>query len=160
MPITQVPRLISELYRIVAELNRLFKPRPFTPDGHLVGSIGEVVAAYTYGVKLASCSNPGFDGKLQDGRTVEIKLTGRNSINISKTDKYADCLIALKLDPNSGFIEVYAGEFPEELIKSKTINKRGFTAVTVKTLQSRNPATINQGNRLSELNALFPKATL
>jgi hypothetical protein len=43
-----VPALIAQLYQIVRALNKLFPDRPFTPDGHLVGSIGEVIAADTY----------------------------------------------------------------------------------------------------------------
>ena len=36
---------IRELYRITAELEEKYPGRCFTPDGHLVGSIGEVYAA-------------------------------------------------------------------------------------------------------------------
>ncbi len=43
-----VPALIVQLYQTVRALNKLFPDRPFTPDGHLVGSIGEVIAADTY----------------------------------------------------------------------------------------------------------------
>jgi hypothetical protein len=46
--IGQVPALIRALYRTVAELQTLFPDRPFTPDGHLVGSLGEVIAAHNY----------------------------------------------------------------------------------------------------------------
>jgi hypothetical protein len=39
--------LIRQLYSVVAALEEEeFEGRKFTPDGHLVGSIGEVVAAY------------------------------------------------------------------------------------------------------------------
>ena len=36
---------IKELYRITAELERRYPGRKFTIDGHLVGSIGEVIVA-------------------------------------------------------------------------------------------------------------------
>lgn len=45
-----IPALISQLFCIVGALNDLYPDRPFTPDGHLVGSIGEVVAADTAAV--------------------------------------------------------------------------------------------------------------
>src|SRR5271168_3836198 len=114
MSVHKLPRLIAQLYSITRELESFeeFKGRHFTPDGHLVGSIGEVVAAYVYEVKLACGSNRSFDGKLKDGRTVEIKLTRQNSVNISEADKYAQCLIALKLIPETGFQEIYSGRFP------------------------------------------------
>src|SRR5580704_19671100 len=44
--------LIRQLYTVVAQLEEEFEDRRFTPDGHLVGSIGEVVAAYAFGLKL------------------------------------------------------------------------------------------------------------
>ena len=45
MHLDEVPRLIGRLYDIVDRLEELFPGRKFTPDGHLVGSIGEVIAA-------------------------------------------------------------------------------------------------------------------
>lgn len=46
----KVNRLIRSLYYVVKELEEEFvdEYRKFTLDGHLVGSIGEVVAAYSY----------------------------------------------------------------------------------------------------------------
>jgi hypothetical protein len=69
--VSQIPPLVGELYKIVRTLNELFRERPFT-DGHLVGSIGEVVAAFLYGLKLEKCSTPGFDARTSSGQTVEI----------------------------------------------------------------------------------------
>jgi len=43
--ILEIPSLFQELYSIVDRLEELFPGRRFTPDGHLVGSIGEVLAA-------------------------------------------------------------------------------------------------------------------
>ncbi len=43
--ILEIPSLVQELYSIVDRLEELFPGRRFTPDGHLVGSIGEVLAA-------------------------------------------------------------------------------------------------------------------
>ncbi len=51
-PIGKVPGLIGQLYELVAQLEALFPSRRFTPDGHLVGSIGEVIAAHRYGLQL------------------------------------------------------------------------------------------------------------
>jgi hypothetical protein len=43
------PKLMAELYGLVTELELMFQ-RPFTPDGHMVGSIGEALAAHYYGL--------------------------------------------------------------------------------------------------------------
>jgi len=40
-----LPPPVAAIYRAVTELEALYPGRKFTPDGHLVGSIGEVVAA-------------------------------------------------------------------------------------------------------------------
>ena len=89
------------------DLNHLFPDRPFTPDGHLVGSIGEVVAADTYDLILEKCSNPGFDAKTRTGRSVEIKLTGGDSVSVSSDCNPPDFLIVLKLITKTGFSEIY-----------------------------------------------------
>lgn len=68
--------LIGELYRIVTALEEEFEGRRFTPDGHLVGSIGEVVAAYAFNLTLLPAGNPIHDARAKDGTLVQIKLTG------------------------------------------------------------------------------------
>ena len=63
MDTTQFPELIRSIYRIVDELESMFPGRHFTPDGHMVGSIGEAIAKHYYGVKLHSASYKGHDGE-------------------------------------------------------------------------------------------------
>ncbi len=60
-----IPRLIGQLFQTVQALNKIFPHSPFTPGGRLIGSIGEVVAAYTYGLILDKCSHKGFDAKIE-----------------------------------------------------------------------------------------------
>jgi hypothetical protein len=67
--------LIRQLYAVVSELEKEFEGRRFTPDGHLVGSIGEVVAAYAFGLKLLPASNERHDAQAEDGTLVQIKFT-------------------------------------------------------------------------------------
>ena len=52
MDLDEVPRLIGRLYEIVDRFEQLFPGRKFTPDGHLVGSIGEVIAANLHDLEL------------------------------------------------------------------------------------------------------------
>ena len=54
---TKLRDLIRQLYTVVAALEEEFEGRRFTPDGHLVGSIGEVVAAYAFNLTLLPASN-------------------------------------------------------------------------------------------------------
>lgn len=72
---TLVARFLDDLYTASDGLERLFPGRKFTLDGHLVGSVGEVVAAYIFDLDLNPASTLGHDARSPDGRNVEIKLT-------------------------------------------------------------------------------------
>ena len=73
---------IRELYRITAELEEKYPGRRFTPDGHLVGSIGEVYAAEKYDLSLLEASCEKHDARSEDGRLVQIKITQTNRVSI------------------------------------------------------------------------------
>ena len=53
----RLPPPVAAIYRAVTELEALYPGRRFTPDGHLVGSIGEVVAAEALGLTLYPMSH-------------------------------------------------------------------------------------------------------
>lgn len=112
-----LPGLLERLYNVVADLEKIV-PRPFTPDGHLVGSIGEAVAAYAYNLRLNKVSQKAHDAENVDGIKVQVKLTQRKQIVLSFL---CDHLIVLQLDPKVGFTEVYngPGEPVWEIIKHK-----------------------------------------
>ena len=101
--------LLLDRYRamnqIVDELEREFPGRHFTLDGHLVGSIGEVIAEYHYGVDLYEASHEKHDG-IVDNRKVQIKITQRNSVTISDRPDY---LLVLYLTKQGKVYEVYNG---------------------------------------------------
>jgi len=67
-----IPELIHKLYKIVGELEAHFPGRKFTPDGHLVGSIGEVLVAHKYELKLLPNSAEKHDAVDKDGSIEEI----------------------------------------------------------------------------------------
>lgn len=96
---------IQELIRIVSELEKEFPGRHFTVDGHLVGSIGEVIAAYYYGIDLYDASTERHDG-IVNGREVQIKITQQDNIMISAEPDY---LIVLYMNKNGNIYEVYNG---------------------------------------------------
>lgn len=78
----QVARYLDDLYTASDGLEQMFPGRKFTLDGHLVGSIGEVVAAYIFDLDLNPASTLGHDARSQDGRNVEIKLTQGRGVAI------------------------------------------------------------------------------
>lgn len=108
--IEDVPRLVRELYRIVHELERRFPGRKFTLDGHLVGSIGEVVAARMYNLELLPASAPVHDATAKDGRPVQIKATQAKSVGLRDEPEH---LLVLQLHPDGTASEAYNG--PGEL---------------------------------------------
>jgi hypothetical protein len=81
----KLPPPVAAIYRAVAELEALY-PRRFTPDSHLVGSIGEVVAAEALGLTLYPASHAGHDAYDANG-DVQIKMTGGNSVAM-----YSECI--------------------------------------------------------------------
>ena len=96
---------VQALIQIVSELEDNFPDRHFTLDGHLVGSIGEVLAAYYYGIDLYTASTEVHDGIIHD-REVQIKITQQDSIQISAEPEY---LIVLYLTKKGQVFEVYNG---------------------------------------------------
>ena len=51
-----VAEKIKMLYSISQDLESLFPGRHYTPDGHMIGSIGEALAASYYGLELFTAS--------------------------------------------------------------------------------------------------------
>jgi len=99
------PKLIHELYRVVGELEAMFPGRPFTPDGHMVGSLAECFAEHYYDLKLFACSYPGHDAYTSDCK-VEIKATQGNSVALRSGP---DMLLVFKLLRDGSFEEIYNG---------------------------------------------------
>ncbi len=76
---TRFQSLVQRLYQVVNELEEMFPGRPFTPDGHMVGSIGETIVADAFDLSLMPPSNAGFDALSPSGVKVEIKATQARS---------------------------------------------------------------------------------
>jgi len=103
----EVPRLITQLYDVTDELQERFG-RKFTPDGHLMGSLGEAMAVYIYDLVLADPSLETHDARTKDGRTqVQIKFTaGKSGYGIYSKPQH---LIALQLVGRREVVEVFNG---------------------------------------------------
>jgi hypothetical protein len=155
----EVPALIGELLKTTQRLNTLFEGRPFTPDGHLAGSIGEVVAEYIYGLKLQPSGTPQVDAHTNDGRSVQIKLTGgKRSFGLRWSSRlktaHAELLIGLKLG-EAGFTEVYNGPFPKDLLEGRSDTSNGQVSVPISRLAARNPSLLPTINSFASINRWF-----
>lgn len=105
MDTKRLPELMGDLYRIVGELEEMFPGRHFTPDGHLVGSLGECLAAHHYGLERLPASSPGVDA-VKNGLHVEIKATQGKSVALRSGPEH---LLVLRLGREGGFTEIYNG---------------------------------------------------
>ena len=83
--LVRLPPQVEAIYHAVYGLEQIYPGRKFTPDGHLVGSIGEVIAAEALGLTLYPASHPGHDAEDELGRKVQIKLTGGSSVALRAT---------------------------------------------------------------------------
>lgn len=104
--IINVPTLVKELHSVVTELERHFPGRRFTLDGHLVGSIGEVVAASRYGITLLTASSKDHDAKTRAGVLVQIKITQGKSVGLRSEPEH---LLVLQLQQTGEVVEVFNG---------------------------------------------------
>jgi hypothetical protein len=77
--LVDLPEPVADIYRAVAKLTEKYK-RPFTPDGHLIGSIGEVIAMEALDLELCPPSTRGYDATCQARGQVQIKITARKGI--------------------------------------------------------------------------------
>ena len=133
---TEVGDLIASLYRIVDRLEVLFPGRKFTPDGHLVGSIGEVIAARMFGLELLPASAPDHDAIARDGRRVQIKFTqGLRGVALRAEP---DQLLVLCLDRDRSLEVVYNGQGSFPWSQSGRMQKNGQRQISLARLRAIN----------------------
>ena len=75
-----LPPPVAKLYAAVAELEQKYPGRKFTLDGHLLGSVGEVLAESALKMRLLKMSAPVHDAVCSDRGDVQIKITAKRSI--------------------------------------------------------------------------------
>ena len=135
---TEVGELLGSLYRIVDHLEVLFPARKFTPDGHLVGSIGEVVAARMFGLELLPASAPDHDAITGDGQKVQIKFTqGTRSVALRAEP---DHLLVLRLARDRSLEVVYNGKGKSPWSQSGKMQKNGQRQISLARLRAINRA--------------------
>ena len=132
-PTDHIPALVARLYEVVAELEAHFPGRRFTPDGHLVGSLGEVLAAHRYGLRLHPNSTPGHDAVADDGRQVQIKATQGDTVGIRSECEH---LIVLRLLHDGSVEEVFNGPGDLAWNAAGKMQKNGQRPLSVSRLRS------------------------
>lgn len=130
---TRFPQLLKAIYDAADELVEMFPGRHFTPDGHMIGSIGEALAEYHYDVKLHPPSNKVHDGEC-NGVQVQVKATQVERVAISSCPEH---LLVLKLARDASFIEEYNGPglLVWTLVSDKKLPKNGQYQVSLASLR-------------------------
>jgi hypothetical protein len=128
----KLPGPVAAIYRAVGELERAYPGRKFTPDGHLVGSIGEVVAAEALNLTLYPGSHPGHDAHDENG-DVQIKMTAGSSVSLYDT---CERLVVLKVvNPEEAEI-VYDGPGEPAWAAAGKLQKNGQRAIRLAKLKA------------------------
>ena len=126
---------IDSLVRVqfaVTEAFEMLEPnRPWTPDGHLVGSIGEVYARDHYAIDLDTPSAERHDGWAPDGRLVQVKMTQGKQVGLSSEPEH---LLVLRLHRSGEVEEIYNG--PGQLVwkAAGKMQKNGQRSVSLSRL--------------------------
>jgi len=104
----ELSAIVNELQQTLRKLEAAYPGRPFTLDGHTLGSIGEVWVAENYDIELATPSTHGYDAVAKkDGRKVEIKATQTGArIHFSSEPEH---LIVLTIASDGSFTTIYNG---------------------------------------------------
>jgi hypothetical protein len=126
-------KLLRSIYDAVDALEAMFPGRHFTPDGHMVGSLGEALAAHHYGIKLSPASSQCHDG-VCESRQVQVKVTQGNRIALSGEPEH---LLVLRLNRDGSFVEEYngPGALPWKLVAHKPRPKNGQYQLSLVTLR-------------------------
>lgn len=149
------PKLVVQLYTLVAQFEAMFAGRHFTPDGHMVGSLGEALAAYYYGLELLPASTAGCDA-VRDGKRVEIKTTQTNRVAFRCRPDY---LLVLKLQEDGSFAEIYngAGARVWETVCHKPLPSNGQYQVSLGALR-RLAAAVDPSERIERTRPVQARA--
>lgn len=137
----QVAEKIQLLYQVSRDLEALFPGRHYTPDGHMIGSIGEALAASFYGLDLFTASEETHDAKAADGRLVQIKATQIQKVSLSSEPEW---LLILKIHRDGTFSEEYNG--PGALVwercgKMQKNGQRSISLAMLHQLQEKVPVS-------------------
>jgi hypothetical protein len=141
----KLPDEVASIYKAVAALEEKYRDskRKFTPDGHLVGSIGEVIAAEALGLILHPSGHECHDAHDGQGGNVQIKMTSRNSISM-----YSECerLVVLRVISPSEAEIVYDGPGREPWASAGKRAKNGQRSISLTKLRACSSAAQRQSS--------------
>ena len=111
--LSDLRKAIRHLYVSVDKLNSAFPGKPFTPDGRMVGDVGEAIAAIKFGVVLDKKLRKHWDGYLIDSsgkkHEVQVKTTQKDETYL-KEPPHEGKLLVFKIFRNGDYKCYYNGK--------------------------------------------------
>ena len=128
-----LPKEVETIFEAANQLGQRYPGRKFTPDGHLVGSIGEVIAAEAFNLELLPNGAIGHDAKDIDDNLVQIKLTGGTSVTMN-----AICqkLLIMKIVSTAEARLVYFGSGEVAWTLAAPFQKNGYRRLALSKLRN------------------------
>ena len=100
VPTQDAGQLIRQFYALTSKLDRLFPKRSFIPDGHVVESFCEVLAAQAFNLELLPASSKVHNARTADHSVmVQIKSVQGETV-VLRNDQIPQHLLVLKLSPS------------------------------------------------------------
>jgi hypothetical protein len=153
-----VPALIAKLLYSTKGLHDLFQEQTFSLDGSLASSIGKIVAEYVYDLRLESSNLLQVNAHTKDGRSVQIKLTSKNSFAFRWPPhvgvEVPEILLALKLTYD-GFEEIYNGAYPRQLFDDRPNAMNGQVKIQASKLKELNTMLLPHKGSFNVINRWF-----
>ena len=127
----------------------MFPGRHFTPDGHMVGSLGECLVADAYDLELMPASNKGYDAVSKTGTKVEIKATQSKAAAFRSEPEHT---IVIKIHSDGSFEEIYngPGDIVWEQFSGKQLPSNGQFQISLNKLKTLNES-VNNGQRIPKV---------
>ncbi|MBW8353972.1 MULTISPECIES: DUF6998 domain-containing protein [Pseudomonas] len=117
----KIEEALKGLFSAVSLLQEAYPGKPFTPDGRLVGDIGEVVASLAYALTLNEGLTKHHDAITDDGRNVQIKTTFGTSLTFP-VHHVPDYYLGIRMNRDGTFEEIYNG--PGHMIEAQLSGRK------------------------------------
>ena len=136
---------VTQLLRIVADLQAAFPKKRFTLDGRLLGDIGEVLVEAAYDATIFDGVEKHHDAVAADDRRVQIKATMKDSLTFP-ADHVPDFYIGIKIKADGSFEEVFNGPGRQAAmaIAGRVRPKTNLHSISVTRLRELNKAVVEQ----------------
>lgn len=138
---------LKNLFQIVQRIETEYAKynRKFTIDGHLIGSIGEVLAAEAFNLKLAQTGMAVYDATRieKPDETVQIKATQIDRVSFSPVregEAVPDYVIVIQINKSGDWEPIYYGPGKNvyDLLALRKTQKNGQIQITLTKLRELN----------------------